>query len=341
MSGLLRAAAVACVLASVLVTQPARGETIEEFFRGKQISLVIGFPPGGAYDLYARAAGLFLPRYLPGHPTIVARNLPGVAGIKAANYLYGQAPRDGLTLGMISQGTALTQALHDPSVEFEAREFGWIGRFASAVQVTEVWHTVPVKTIFDATKRETVVAATSGGSTTDMMPRLMNRLVGTRFKIIKGYNGLNATAMAMERGEVEGAYDSVDSLLFIRPDWLRDKKISVLVQYAQRRHPALADTPAMVELGKSDADRQLLALFGSTAEVGRALTAPPGLPPDRLAALRQAFAAMVADSAFKEELAKRNMEFGPLTGEALQRMIGETLDVPAAVVARGIELTRE
>jgi tripartite-type tricarboxylate transporter receptor subunit TctC len=209
------------------------------------------------------------------------------------------------------------------------------------VQVTEVWHTVPVKTIADATKRETVVAATSGGSTTDMMPRLMNRMVGTRFKIIKGYNGLNGTALAMERGEVEGAYDSVDSLLFIRPDWLRDKKISVLVQYAQRRHPALPDTPAMVELGKSSEDRQLLALFGSTAEVGRAITAPPGLPADRLAALRKAFAAMVADPGFKEELVKRNMEFDPMTGEDLQRMVTQTLDVPPAVAARGNELARE
>jgi tripartite-type tricarboxylate transporter receptor subunit TctC len=336
-----RIAVIASVLATVLVTQPARAESVEDFFHGKQISLVIGFPPGGAYDLYARAAALFLPRYLPGHPAIIARNLPGVAGMKAANYLYGQAPRDGLTLGMISQGTALTQALRDPAVEFDAREFGWIGRFASAVQVTEVWHTVPVKTIADATKRETVVAATSGGSTTDMMPRLMNRMVGTRFKIIKGYNGLNGTALAMERGEVEGAYDSVDSLLFIRPDWLRDKKISVLVQYAQRRHPALPDTPAMVELGKSSEDRQLLALFGSSAEVGRAITAPPGLPADRLAALRKAFAAMVADPGFREELVKRNMEFDPMTGEDLQRMVTQTLDVPPAVAARGNELARE
>ncbi len=341
MSPSTRIAFVLAVLAPILVALPARSETAEEFFKGKQISLVIGFPPGGAYDLYARAAATFLPRYLPGHPLIIAKNLPGVAGVKAANFLYGQAPRDGLTMGMISQATALTQALHDPAVEYDARQFGWIGRFASAVQVTEVWHTVPVKTIMDATGRETVVAATAAGSTTDMMPRLMNRLVGTKFKIIKGYNGLNGTALAMERGEVEGAYDSVDSLLFIRPDWLRDKKIAVLVQYAQRRHPALPDTPAMVELGKSAEDKQLLALFGSTAEVGRAITAPPGLPADRLAALRRAFAAMVADPAFKEELAKRNMEFDPMTGEELQRMVTQTLDVPPAVAARGIELSRE
>lgn len=224
------------VALSASLASPASAQTAEEFFRGKQISLVIGFPPGGAYDLYARAAASFLPRYIPGHPTIITKNMPGVGGVKAANFLAGQASRDGLTLGMLSQGVALTQALRDPAVEYDVRTFGWLGRFTAAVQVTEVWHTVPVKTIADAMKRETVLAATSAGNTTDMMPRVMNGVSGTRFKMVKGYAGISGSVLAMERGEVEGSHDTVDSLLFIRPEWLRDKKVSVLVQYAQQRH---------------------------------------------------------------------------------------------------------
>ena len=158
---------------------------------------------------------------------------------------------------------------------------------------------------------------------------------------MKGYNGLNAAALAMERGEVEGCHDSVDALLFVRPDWLRDRKVSVLVQYAQERHPTLPDVPTMVELGKTDDDRQLLKLFGSAAEIGRALTAPPGLPPERLAALREAFVAMVADPAFRAEIAKRKMEYGPMSGEALHRLVTRSLDLPPAIAARAIALSRE
>jgi tripartite-type tricarboxylate transporter receptor subunit TctC len=338
---LARAIAAAGLVLAAAFAPPAEAQSAEEFFRGKQISLIIGFPPGGSYDLTARTAATFLPRYIPGNPVIVAKTLPGVAGVKAGNFLASQAPRDGLTIGMISQGAALTQALRDPAVEFDARALGWLGRLATGVQVTEVWHTVPVKTIADAMKREVVLAAASAGSTTDVMPRLMNRMIGTRFKIVKGYNGLNATAMAMERGETEGCHDAVDSLMFIRPDWLRDKKITVLVQYGQERHPVLPDVPTMVELGKTAEDRQLLALFGSTAELGRALTAPPGLPPERLAVLRRAFSAMVADPVFKEEVAKRKMELRPMSGEEVLRLVTRTLDVPGAVAERAIELSRE
>ena len=328
-------------LATCALTLPARGESAEDFFRGKQISLIIGYNPGGSYDLYSRLAANVLSRYIPGNPAIVARNMPGVGSVKAANFLANQAPRDGLTIGMIGQALAVTQALHDASVEYDMRAFNWLGRFTAAVEVTEVWHTSPVKTIADAMTRETVLAATSAGSTTDSMPRLMNRIAGTKFKIVKGYAGTTGGVLAMERGEVEGSHDTVDSLLFLRKDWLPDKKISVLVQYALERHRLLPEVPTMVEFGRTAEDRQLMALFGSTAEVGRALMAPPGVPADRVAVLRKAFAAMVADPAFRQEVEKRNMEFGPMSGEVLQKLIVDTLDLPPSVVSRAIALSRE
>jgi tripartite-type tricarboxylate transporter receptor subunit TctC len=267
--------------------------------------------------------------------------MPGVGSAKAANYLFGQAPRDGLTIGMIGQQLAVTQALRDPAVEYDMRQFHWLGRFTSGAEVTVVWHTSPVKTIEDASKREATLAATSAGSTSDSMPLLMNRLAGTKFRMVKGYPGVTGTILAMERGETEGAHATTEQLLFGKTDWLREKKISVLVQYAQERHPAFADVPAMVEFGKTAEDKQVLALFGSTAEIGRSMMMPPGIPADRLAVLRKAFSTMLADPAFKAEIEKRNLEFGPMSGEALQKMITQTLDVPPAVVTRAMALSRE
>jgi tripartite-type tricarboxylate transporter receptor subunit TctC len=328
-------------LATLSLAMPAHCESAEEFFRNKQISLIIGYNPGGTYDLYSRLAATILPRYIPGNPTIVPKNMPGVASVKAANYLFNQASKDGLSIGMIGQQLALTQALRDPTVEYDMRQFNWLGRFTPVVEVTVLWHSSPVKTIEDATKREATLAATSAGSTSDSMPGLMNRLAGTKFKIIKGYPGTSGSILAMERGETEGAHATLENLLFGKADWLREKKISVLVQYAQERHPAFPDVPAMVEFGKTTEDKQVLALFGSTADIGRSLMTPPGIPADRLAILRKAFAAMVADPAFKAEIEKRNMEFGPLSGEELQKRIGDTLNVPETVVTRAVALSRE
>src|SRR5215467_9611644 len=313
----------AALLAVVLAgSSAARAESAEDFFRGKQISLIIGYNPGGTYDLYSRLAASILPRYIPGNPTIIPKNMPGVAGVKAANFLYSQAPKDGLTIGMIGQQLALTQALRDPSVEYDMRAFHWLGRFTPIVEVTVIWHTSPVKTLADAMTRETTLA-------------------GTKFKIIKGYPGTTGSILAMGRGETEGAHATLENLLFGKADWLRDKKISVIVQYAQARHPAFPDVPAMVEFGKTAEDKQVLALFGSTADIGRALMTPPGIPADRLTVLRRAFATMVADPAFKAELENRHMEFGPMSGEDLQTMIKTTLDIPPAVAARAIALARE
>jgi len=198
-----------------------------------------------------------------------------------------------------------------------------------------------VKTIADATARETTLAATSAGSASDSMPLLMNRLAGTRFKMVKGYPGITGTVLAMERGETEGAHSTVEQLLFGKQDWLREKKIAVLVQYSQARHPAFKDVPAMVEFGKTAEDKQILALFGSTAEIGRSMLAPPEIPADRFAILRKAFATMLADPAFRQEVEKRNLEVDPLSGEALQQRISETLAISPEVAKRAMELSRE
>ena len=228
-------------VAAVAFTSHARSESAEDFFKGKQMSLIVGYNPGGSYDVYSRLAAQLLPKYLPGNPTIAVKNMPGVASVKAANYLFQQAPKDGLTIGMVGQQLALTQALRDPAVAYEMRKFGWLGRFTPIIEVSLTWHTSPTKTINDAMQRETVMAATSAGATTEIMPSMMNKLAGTRFKIVKGYPGTTGTILAMERGETEGAHATLENLLFGKPQWLQEKTVNVLVQYAQRRHPQFAD----------------------------------------------------------------------------------------------------
>jgi tripartite-type tricarboxylate transporter receptor subunit TctC len=321
-------------LALAMASTPAMAQDAGAFFRGKQISLVVGYNSGGSYDLYASLAANALPRFIPGNPTIIVKHMPGVGGLKAANYLAQQGSRDGLTLGVVSQAAALRQVIGEAGVEYDARRLNWIGRLAPSVEVTLVWRTSPVRTLADAALHETVLAATSAGSTTDFLPRLMNEFAGTKFKIVKGYPGTSGASLAMERGEVDGAHETIDTLLFSRPEWLRDKTVSVLVQYAQRRHPALPDVPAMVEVGANDEQRQILNLFGSTADVGRALVAPPDLPADRLETLRRGFDAMVADPGFRAEVAKRNLDLLPLSGEALQALIIGAMNVPPEVVAK-------
>jgi tripartite-type tricarboxylate transporter receptor subunit TctC len=327
-------------LAAFALAPNAHSETAEDFFKGKTISLIVGYNPGGSYDVYSRLAATTLPKYIPGHPTIAVKHMPGVGSLKAANYLATQAPKDGLTIGMVSQQLALFQALRDPVVAYDARTFGWLGRFTPIVEVSVTWHTSPTRTIADAMKRETVLAATTANSTTEVMPRLMNRLAGTKFNIIKGYPGTSGTLLAMERGETEGAHATLENLLFGKPQWLRDKTVNVLVQYAQARHPQVPDVPTMVEFGQTEEDKQVLNLFGSTAEIGRSLLTPPGIPPQRLMVLRQAMEAMLADPAFKAEMAKRNMEFGPRSGDALQKAMEQSLSMSPAVIARAIAVSR-
>jgi tripartite-type tricarboxylate transporter receptor subunit TctC len=331
---------VLAVFAAASPAAPAQAETAEEFFRGKQINLVIGYNPGGSYDVYARLAANLLPKYIPGHPRIVPQNMPGVGSAKAGDYLFNQASRDGLTLGVIGQQLVVSQALGDATVKFDIARFNWLGRFTPGGELSMIWHTSPTKTLADAMKRETTLAATSAGSSSDSFPLLMNRLAGTQFKIIRGYSGITGTILAMERGETEGAHATVEQLLYAKKDWLRDRKAAVLVQYTLARHPAFPDAPAIGEFGRTPLDKQVLALFAGTADIGRAMMAPPGVPADRLAVLRSAFDAMVGDAAFRQEIEQRNLEFGPMPGTELQKRVAAMLGVPPEVVRHAIASSR-
>jgi tripartite-type tricarboxylate transporter receptor subunit TctC len=310
----------------------------DNFYEGKQIELVVGFNPGGTYDLYSRVAAEWLPRFIPGNPAIIVQNMPGAAGALAANFLHTQASQDGLTVGMISQAAALQQVIDRQGVSYDVRDFNWIGRFAPVVEVTAVWNTSPVKTIEDAIATKTVIGGTSAGGTSHMMPTIMNKIVGTQFDIILGYQGTNGAEYAMEMGEVEGAHSTVENLLTQKAEWLENDTVSLLVQYARERHPSLPDVPAMTEFGTTDEDKQILGLFASSADIGRSLVAPPNVPEAQLTVLRDAFTAMVNDPEFQAVLEERNLELGALSGADLQARINETMDLPSGVTDRVVEL---
>ena len=316
----------------------AQAQTAENSYEGQQINLIVGFNPGGTYDLYSRVAAEWLPRYIPGNPSIVVQNMPGAGGALAANFLHSQAPQDGLTIGMVSQAAALQQVIGAQGITYDIRDFNWIGRFAPVVEVTAVWNTSPVKTLEDAMVTETVIGGTSAGGTSHMMPTIMNQIAGTKFDVILGYPGTNGAEHAMEMGEVDGAHSTVENLLTQKTEWLEEGKVSLLVQYSTERHPELPDVPAMTEFGTTEEDKQILALFGSSAEIGRSLIAPPGVPEERLAILREAFTAMVNDPEFQAVMAERNLELGAMTGEELQQRVNKTMDLPDAVVSRVAEL---
>ena len=314
----------------------------EDFYRGKQISMIVGFAPGGGYDIYARIVASALPRHIPGSPTIVLRHMQGAGSAIAANFLHsGPASRDGLTIGATGQGLLLAQALKDSSVKFDLREFNWLGRVARSVEMTVAWHTSPIKTFADVQNQELMLATTSAGSTTHSLPLLMQRVTGAKFMLVTGYKGVTESALAMERGEVQGAHATVDGLLFSKANWLQARKISVLVQYGMVRHPSFPDTPAMTELGKTEDDRKILSLFAAPAEVGRSYLAPPGIPSERLEILRRAFAAMLDDPAFAREFAEKKLSFDPMKAAPLQQLIANAVAITPELAERAVALSRE
>jgi tripartite-type tricarboxylate transporter receptor subunit TctC len=306
---------------------PAFAQASNDYCQGKSLTLVVGSPPAGGYDTYGRLVAEHLGHFIPGGCSIVVQNMPGAGSLRAANFLFQQGPSDGLTIGMIQPNLVLDQAFNSENVKYDLRKFQWIGRIATAVETTVAWQSSPVKTIQDAKTHEITLAAATANGLTAGFPRVMNAIVGTKFKIISGYGGTAAIALAMERGEVEGGHMGGHTLLSEKQDWVTGNKVSVLVQYSQTRDPGLSSVPAMVEFAQTPEQKKILSLFAATTEIGRTLVAPPGVASDRVAALRAAFAAMANAAEFRADVEKRKLELNVLSGEALEQMINSSLDI--------------
>ena len=312
----------------------ASGATAQDFYAGKIVTLYIGFGPGGSHDLYGHLVARHLGRFLPGRPTLVAENMPGAGSFKAANYLYSVAPKDGTALGIVTQTVALEEALGTPGVAYKSAEFAWIGRATSILEIEFTWHSAPAKTMADVLRLETPVASTGPGSPSDGYPKLLNAVLGTKFKVITGYAASADALLAVERGEVDGASINWNAIKNGKRDWLAGNKINILVQYELARSAELPDAPTILELAQNDEDRKVLAFYTGSTEVGRSFFAPPGLPPARIATLRVGFAAMLQDVAFRSDCSRSGCELLPEAGERIQALIEATAHTPAAIVAR-------
>jgi tripartite-type tricarboxylate transporter receptor subunit TctC len=301
-------------------------------FKGKTITVLIGFEPNETYDIYGRLFARFLGAHLPGQPTVIVQNMPGAGGLSCANYLYNVAPRDGTVVGVISQTAGIGQVLETPGIRYDVRKFVWIGRLSSNAQVLHTWYTSGIKTLADAMTHEVIVAGTGPTSSSVVFPHIMNDLLGTKFKVVPGYYGPNAATLAMQRGEVEGVVRPWATLKAMNPDWLRDKKINLLVLFALAAHPEIPDVPAVVDLAHDMQQRQLMALFASGNEVGNAIVAPPGLSAPVAETLRTAFDQAMTDQGYLDAAHLASFDPDPLPGDKLQQLNESTFAVPAAVV---------
>ena len=313
----------------------AKAQPVADFYRGKTMEMVVPTSPGGDYDLRARLVARHLGRFIPGNPSITVRNMPGGLGVAAANYLARVAPRDGTVLHAIFQNMPVLQAIGSPGVEFDVRKFGWIGNTTNSPNVINAWHTTGIKTIQDVMERELVVGAPGAASTSYIYPAALNQLVGTKFRIVAGYPGGNDVNLAMEKGEVGGrGSNSWASWKSGHPHWLAEGKVIILVQIGLQRAPDLPNVPLMLELAKTDEDRQVLTFMSADMGISRAYVTTADVPADRLAALRRAFDAMVKDPEFLAEAGKTKMDISPSTGEDAQKIAESMLNMPPRIIQR-------
>jgi tripartite-type tricarboxylate transporter receptor subunit TctC len=324
--------AAAAVALAVALPLAAQAQSIEDFYRGKQLNMVIGYPTGGSNDIYARAVARHIGKHIPGNPTVIPRNMPGGGSLVAANHVFNIAPKDGSTLALIAPTIPLEERLGVANVKLKTAAFNWIGRVAPSVNVTFVMAKVPVKTVQDTFKREVLLGASARSSTVAIYPAVFANVTGAKFKLVMGYPSSTASMLAMERGEVDGHSTSLEVVRATHPEWLPEKKITPLVQYALKRHPELPDVPMTWELARNDDDRAILRIVANATEVGKMILSTPDTPADRIQALRRAFDATMKDPAFQAELKSQRVELGPMPGEELQKLVVELGAVSPAII---------
>jgi tripartite-type tricarboxylate transporter receptor subunit TctC len=324
------------LLALLLAIAPARAtEDVAQFYKGKQLRFVVGSAPGGTYDLLARAVARHMGAHIPGNPFIIVQNQPTAGGMVMTNQLYALGPKDGTAIGVPINGIPGAPLLQPSAAHYDAAKLIWVGSTNREPYVAYVWHTAPVQSLAELLTRQLVVGATTPGTTMVDFPLLTNAILGTKFKIVPGYGSTPQMNMAMERGETEGVgalgWEAVKAQM---SPWLADRKIKMIAQFGFERASVLPDVPLMLDLAKSQADRQALSMLFSRTEIGRPYFLPPDVPADRVTALRRAFDATMTDDGFMDEAKKIGFDLNPLTGEQVQALVAELAKTPPDIVAR-------
>lgn len=324
------------MLSSVVLWSGAAGaqSAIEQFYKGRNIDLVIGYPPGGSNDVFARFVARHMSKYIPGNPTIVTRNMPGGGSLLAANYLYSIAPKDGSVIGIISPTAPLDAKLGNKAAKYEPEKFVWLGRVGPAANPLMVWSTQPFTSWKDALTKEITLSATGAGSTVSVYPTVLNNVMKTKFKLVMGYKGSGEAMLAMERGETAGHATAWEALKTQHPDWITGKKVRILLQFALTRQPEMADVPTALEIAETDEQRAILGAVLKATEIGKPFLTAPGVPADRVEALRRAFDKMVKDPEFIAEFTRAKVDLAPLTGEALQKLVEELGAMSPELIAK-------
>ena len=328
--------AAAIVLASNAAQVPALAQTqVANFYKGKTMEMIVPTSPGGDYDLRARLVSRHLGRLIPGNPTIIVKNMPGGLGVAASNYIYNIAPKDGTSLQIIFQNMPILQAVKQPGVQFDVREFGWLGNTTNTPNIINSWHTTGILKIEDVLEKELIVGAPGAMSTSYIYPIALNQTIGTKFKVVTGYAGGNLVNLAMEKGEVGGrGSNSWASWKSGHPQWLTDRKIHLLVQVGLTRATDLPNVPLLLELAKNDADREFLTFLSADMGISRAFTTTPGVPRDRLAALQKAFMDTMRDKEVLAEADKTKHEIDPSDGDAALKIATMMINTRPEVLER-------
>jgi tripartite-type tricarboxylate transporter receptor subunit TctC len=335
-------AAAALLAAGVLgFHPPAQGQSTEEFYRGKQIRLIVGNPPGGDYDLGGRLLAKYLGAHIPGNPSVVVQNMPGASTIAATNYLYNKAPRDGTVFGSFSRNIPTQAVLGQKNLEADPRRFTWIGGSSLPSRVCVVASSSPVKTVADLFQREVIVAGSGAGSSLSIVPTSLNKVLGTKFKVVEGYAGSSAGILALERGEVDGICHTYSLFRSSHASLIKEGKVRILLHAEEAAFPDDPNVPSIFDHAKTDRQKQLLRFIFSSVEFGRPYVAPPDIPEDRAAALRKAFAAALRDPGLLAEAERAKMDMTYRSPDELMRLVQALYATPRELVAEAEEMMPE
>src|SRR5437763_4593864 len=326
------------VTLAVALASPAHAQSVDEFYKGKTVNLIIGYSVGGGYDLYGRLLARHIGRHIPGRPNIVPQNMTGAGSLRAAQYIYSVAPKDGTAFGTFGRTIAATPLLTPATAQFDGTKFIWLGSVTNEVSTCVTWHTSVVKTWSDILAKEIAFGGEGPGADPDVYALLYKNVFGAKIKLVTGYHGTNDTTLAMERGEVDGLCGMSWSTLKSRHlQWMNEKKINIIIQAALKKQPELPEVPLAIELTKDPEKLQILKLFLASQEMARPFAAPPGLPEDRKAALIAAFDATMKDPEFLAEAQKLNMDVNPLGARTIDGLLAEQYATPRPVLEKAAQ----
>jgi tripartite-type tricarboxylate transporter receptor subunit TctC len=335
-----------CAIAFLLMgfpnASPVQADPVADFYRGRTVHILIGVNVGGGYDMEARLIARFIGKHIPGNPTVVPQNMIGAGGIKMANYLYAVAPQDGTAIGMFPNTLIAAQAVGISGVQYDANRFSWLGSMSTSPLTFGVWHTAGVRNLKDARTKEVIAAASNPGAITYTFPRLLNEMLGTKIRVVSGYQGNSTMTLAMERGEAQAVTNSWDSWRATHMHWIRDKKVNLLVQTQPKsRDPELADVPSVQELARNENDRRVIDLVVAGDAMGKPMAIAPNAPPERVRALLAAYEATLRDPEFIKAAISARTEINAVSGDRLQEIVARVLSTPDDLKARARKIIAE